>query len=189
MTLFTNVQQIPLLSYDFIMVDPPWYFKNRSPKGEGRNATAYYKCWTISDIKALQPGYFAAPDCALMLWCCHPMLRQGLEVLDAWGFRFVTSGVWVKKTVNNGLCFGNGYALRSASEPFLIGSVGAPKYSKSCRTVIEGLRREHSRKPDEAFAWAEKLLPSAQKRLELFSRESRDGWDTFGDEGDKFDER
>jgi N6-adenosine-specific RNA methylase IME4 len=44
--------------------------------------------------------------------------------------------------------------------------------------------REHSRKPDEAFAAAEELCGDVH-RLELFSRQSRDGWDSFGDEVDK----
>ena len=37
------------------------------------------------------------------------MLRSGFDVLDAWGFRFATSGVWVKRTIHNSLAFGTGY--------------------------------------------------------------------------------
>lgn len=47
--------------------------------------------------------------------------------------------------------------------------------------------REHSRKPDEAFTEAERLMPDAT-RLELFSRQERVGWDVFGDEITKFEQ-
>jgi N6-adenosine-specific RNA methylase IME4 len=51
--------------------------------------------------------------------------------------------------------------------------------------VIEGEVREHSRKPEEAFQAAERLMPDA-KRIEVFSRQRREGWSTFGDQADKF---
>jgi hypothetical protein len=53
-----------------------------------------------------------------------------------------------------------GYILRTAGEPFLIGTIGRPEPSRSCRSVIEGLVREHSRKPEEACQWAERLIPT-----------------------------
>ena len=54
------------------------------------------------------------------------------------------------------------------------------------RNLIEGEAREHSRKPEVAYRAAEALLPGA-RRLELFSRASRPGWETWGDEAGKFD--
>jgi N6-adenosine-specific RNA methylase IME4 len=52
--------------------------------------------------------------------------------------------------------------------------------------VIEGPIREHSRKPDEAYAEAEKMVPNVA-RADLFSRRTRPGWDAWGDEVGKFD--
>jgi len=57
---------------------------------------------------------------------------------------------------------------------------------RSVRSVIEGPVREHSRKPDEAFAAAEQLMPDAQ-RLELFSRQQRPGWTVWGNQIDRFE--
>jgi len=105
--------------------------------------------------------------------------------LEAWGFTFKTAGHWVKRGASGKLAFGTGYVLRSAGEPFLIGAIGKPKTTRSVRSVIEGPRREHSRKPDEAYAAAQALMPDA-KRLDLFAREHRAGWDTFGNEAEKF---
>jgi N6-adenosine-specific RNA methylase IME4 len=49
------------------------------------------------------------------------------------------------------------------------------------------LAREHSRKPEEAYRAAELLMPNA-RRLELYSRTNRPGWDAYGFEAGKFGE-
>jgi N6-adenosine-specific RNA methylase IME4 len=163
------------LSYGMIVADPPWTYKNYSRKGEHKGAAAQYSCLSLEDIKALPVGQLAAPNAILVLWATNPLLNQSFEVMKAWGFTFKTAGHWVKKTRNGKLGFGTGYIVRAAGEPFLIGTIGAPKTSRSCRSVIEGPVREHSRKPDEAYAWAEKLLPDV-RRLDLFARQERPGW-------------
>ncbi|MDB5552113.1 MAG: hypothetical protein JWL86_2097, partial [Rhizobium sp.] len=71
------------------------------------------------------------------------------------------------------------------SEPVLIGTRGNPKTSRSVRSVLFGQTRGHSRKPDEAFATAERLMPRA-RRVELFSRTDRPNWEAWGDEVGKF---
>ena len=178
-------QNLPLFSYGLIMADPPWSFDNWSKKGEAKNAKAQYDCMPLDAIKAMPVGHLAAPDCLLWLWATNPMLREGMDVLDAWGFRFVTAGTWVKTTKHGKLAFGTGYVLRCANEPFLIGAIGKPKNAKNIRSVVEGPVREHSRKPDEAFEAAQDLVPGV-RRLELFSREARQGWDGWGNETEKF---
>lgn len=169
------------------MADPAWDFSNWSEAGEEKNAKAQYDCMPTADIAALPVGHLAAGDCWLWLWATHPMLGDALQVLDAWGFKFVTSGVWVKRGESGRLAFGTGYVLRSASEPFLIGKIGDPKaYSKSIRTVIEAPRRQHSRKPDQAYRACETLFGPGN-RADLWSRQSRSGWKSWGWESTKFD--
>jgi N6-adenosine-specific RNA methylase IME4 len=175
------------LTYDLIMADPPWKFENWSKAGEQKNAKAKYDCMPLADIKALPVGQLARGNCILWLWATHPMLREALEVMEAWGFSYVTSGVWVKTTAKGKIAFGTGYALRSASEPFLIGRFGAPRTSKSQRTVLLARAQEHSRKPDEAYVAAEVLAIDALRRADLFSRQTRPGWDAWGNEAGKFD--
>lgn len=173
-------------SYDLIMADPPWNFKNYSKKGEGKGAAGQYRCMSLDDIKALPVASLAARDCLLWLWATNPLLPQALEVMQAWGFKYKTAGHWSKKTKTGKQAFGTGYILRAAGEPFLIGVRGNPKTSRVVRSVVEGLAREHSRKPVEAYIAAERLMPGA-RRLDLFSREGRSGWDAWGDEAGKFD--
>lgn len=186
MTTYHRIQDVPPLRYQVIKADPPWLYKNWTKAGEKKAPQAHYDCMSLDEIKALPVSQIAAPVAVLWLWVTNPMLRQGLDVLDAWGFRFVTAGHWVKLTKHGKLGFGTGYCLRSAGEPFLIGAIGRPKYAKNVRSVIMGKAREHSRKPEEAFEAAEMLVPDAEHRIELFGREARPGWDVMGDEVGKF---
>lgn len=174
------------LSYGLIMADPPWSFDNYSAAGEGRNAKAHYGCMDLAAIAALPVSQLAAPDCILWLWATNPMLPDAIAVLKAWGFEFKTAGHWAKRTRHGKLAFGTGYVLRCAGEPYLIGTIGAPKTSRSVRSVIEGPIREHSRKPEEGYAAAAMLATGTDRRCELFSRQQRPGWDVWGDETHKF---
>jgi N6-adenosine-specific RNA methylase IME4 len=142
---------------------------------------------TIDDIKALPVKRLAAPDCCLFLWATFPMLPQALEVMASWGFEYRSGGVWHKRTRNGKTAFGTGYRVRSACEPFLLGFIGNPKNSRSERNLIEGEAREHSRKPESAYAWAERYLPDA-RRCELFGRQRRAGWEVWGNETNKFEQ-
>ncbi|MBO6755708.1 MAG: DNA methyltransferase [Roseibium sp.] len=182
--------ELPMFGYDFIMADPHWRFETWSEKGRlSKGPDRHYQTAEISKIiKEFPIGYLASKTCLLWLWATHPMIDQQICAGRAWGFKFVTSGVWVKRTKHGKLAFGNGYRLRSASEPFVLFTMGNPETTKSVRTVIEGPVREHSRKPDEAYQEAERLMPAAERRLDLFSRETRPGWEAFGDEAGKFDQ-
>ncbi len=175
-----------MFGYDFIMADPPWSFSNWSVAGEEKNAKAQYGCMSLDAIKALPVSQLAAPDCLLWMWATNPMLPQAIETLGAWGFTFKTAGHWAKRTAGGKLAFGTGYILRCAGEPFLIGAIGKPKTARNVRSVIEGHIREHSRKPDEAYREAERLMPDA-RRVDLFSRQTRPGWTAWGNEVSKFD--
>ena len=191
------------LSYELIMADPPWPTKMRAPKGESKSAAAHYSLMSFDAIKELPVGQLAAPDCVLFLWSVwnlmlytgdpdrgyrdHDASRSPVgEVIKAWGFRPVSGGAWLKRTVHGKVSFGPGYRVRSACEPFLLGIIGNPCNSRSERNLIDGLARGHSRKPEESYAWCERYLPGA-RRLELFSRTSRPGWDAWGNEAGKFD--
>ncbi len=174
-------------AYGYIMCDPPWHFVLRSEAGAKKSAQAQYETMTIADIAALPVGDLARETCILWLWATAPMLPQQIAIGEAWGFRYATSGAWVKRTRSGKLAFGTGYILRSAHEPFLIFSRGDPLTTKSIRSVIEAETREHSRKPDEAYDAAERMMPQAFRRADLFSRQSRPGWEPWGLEAGKFD--
>jgi len=193
-----------------IMADPPWNFGLWSENGAGRSPTAHYDCQGLDWIKALPVDVLAGKNCLLWLWATNPMLPQALEVIEAWGFTFKTAGTWVKRTVHGANCFGGGYIFRSANEPILIATRGRVKVAeRSIRSIlsdfgggaaemlheqdplrslgftIEARRREHSRKPDLAYATARRLVPTGTG-IDLFSREHRPGWTSWGNEAGKF---
>ena len=175
-------------AYDLIFIDPPWTFNTWSAKGKEKKAPeVHYECQGIEWVRQLPVRDYAAENCLLWLWATNPLLDQQIDVLKQWGFTFKTAGTWVKMTKHWKQSFGTGYILRSANEPFLIGTIGKPKTTRGVRSAILGRVREHSRKPESAYAAAEKLMPGA-RRADIFSRQRRSGWDAWGNEVDKFEE-
>lgn len=173
--------------FGLLMADPPWKFANFSKKGEGKNAVQKYACMTLDEIKALDVAGIADKNCLLWLWATSPMLLQALEVVNAWGFTYKTHGSWVKTTKAGVPTMGTGYVLRGAHEPFIIAARGKPKiHSRSIRSVIMAQRREHSRKPDQAYLAAAALAGDVAK-ADLFSRQSRENWSSWGNETGLFD--
>lgn len=175
----------PFGGFDFIMADPPWSYQMRSESGYKKAPDAHYKTMSMQAIKAMPVEMLAAKDCLLWLWAVGPMLPEALAVIQAWGFTFKTQGHWAKQTKTGKQTFGTGYLLRNAGEPFLIATRGAPRVKRVVRNTILGLARDHSRKPEEAYREAMRLMPDAQ-RLDLFSRQLRPDWRSWGDEIDKF---
>lgn len=186
--IYDRITDLPIFAYDVILADPPWLFEVRSEKGEGKSPQRHYKCLPTPEICALPVGHAAAGDCWLWLWATWPMLRDAHEVMDAWGFRYVTGGPWIKRGKSGKLAFGPGYILRECGEVFLLGKNGSPKtFTKDQRNIIEAPRRQHSRKPDEAYRICERLFDPKARRLDLFSRQERRGWDACGDQVGKFE--
>lgn len=172
--------------YGAVLADPPWDYKLWSDKGSGKSAQNQYDCMDIEALKKLPVGRLAADGCMLFMWCTAPMLDQQIDLLKAWGFKYVTMGAWAKRSsTDKTWAFGTGYILRSAMEPFIIGTMNRPNFvSKSERNLIVSPVREHSRKPDSQYTKVEAM--SRGPFCELFSRTNREGWDSWGNEKGKF---
>lgn len=179
-------KELPPRSFGAILCDPPWRFSNYSPKGEAKNATNHYDCMSLGEIKALPVSDLAAKDCALIMWATAPMLPQAIETLDAWGFTYKSAGAWAKQSkTGKKWSFGTGYVFRSATEFYIVGTIGKPRVkSRSIRNLIVAPVREHSRKPDDMHAHVEALFDGPY--LEMFAREARPGWSAWGNETTKF---
>lgn len=174
-------------AYHMIMADFPWDFSLFSEKGGNKSAQKHYRCLPLDEIKRFPVADLAAPDCILWMWATSPMIDLQIEVLKHFGFEFKTMGGWNKITKHGKQHFGTGYILRGNGEPYLIGTRGQPRTTKSVRSFFDGTVREHSRKPEEAYRNAERLLPKA-RRVELFSRTNRRGWESWGDQVGHFPE-
>lgn len=174
-----------MFGYDVIVADPPWNFELYSEAGESKSAKAHYATMTLDEIAALRVGDLARGDCLLLLWHCAwtpPGAMQG--ILNCWGFTYKTTIIWRKTTRNGKVRMGPGYRARTMHEPIILATVGNPRH-KAFPSIIDGVAREHSRKPEEFYQLVEASAAGA-RRADLFSRQRRPGWDAFGFEADKF---
>lgn len=166
------------MKYRTIYADPPW-----AESGGGRlGANAHYPLMKTKKIIALAPMVqeLAEDNAHLYLWTTNNFLPDALEVMKAWGFRYVTTITWMKNQM------GLGQYFRGLTEHCLFGVRGKLPYK-----VIDGKRqqgktgffekkREHSRKPVQMREMIEKV--SYPPFIELFARERFDGWDAWGNE-------
>ena len=194
--IYSDFDQIPRKRYACISADPPWHHRSRSPKGQNRRSPSHhYKVMDSLDIGALPVRELSANDCHLFLWTTQPHLQEAFSVMGAWGFKYSSVHTfWVKLNPKGSdaiwltpsmISKGMGLTTRKNVELLLLGRKGSPKrLVKNMGDIMFAARREHSRKPDETFSRIETYCTGP--RLELFSREPRDGWDTFGNEAKKF---
>jgi N6-adenosine-specific RNA methylase IME4 len=173
-------------SYEVIIADPPWRFRTWGEHNQRKSASRHYPLMTTDSIAALPVNQLAQRNCLLLLWATGAMLPQAMQVMQAWGFAFKSLMVWRKMTPNGKVRMGTGYWARSMCEPILIGSIGAPPKFSAFPSIFDGVAREHSRKPEEFYGLVQKHT-AGLRRADLFSRESRAGFDAWGDEVGKFD--
>lgn len=196
---------IPRGHFNCIVADPPWVFKARTAlqmdnPGSRRDVERHYNTMSLTDIKALLVGDLATKHAHLFLCTTGPCLPQAFEVITAWGFRYSSVAfTWVKlkrsfnpmqlrvlPTNDGDLHVGLGLTTRKNCEFVLLARRGnARREAKNIREVILEPVREHSRKPDALFDRVERYCIGP--RLEIFSRQTRPGWSTWGRETGKFD--
>lgn len=171
--------------FSTILADPPWRFANRTGKvAPEHRRLDRYSTMTLESILALDVKSVLAPNAHLYLWVPNALLPDGLEVMKAWGFRYVSNIVWAKRRKDGGPDGrGVGFYFRNVTELLLFGVHGSMRTlapGRSQVNMIETRKREHSRKPDEQYDLIEACSPGAY--LELFARHRRAGWTAWGDE-------
>jgi len=174
----------PNKKYNIIYADPAWSFKTYSDKGKGRSPDNHYSVISLEEIKDLPLQDIADDNCILFIWVTFPLLKESFEVIDAWGFTYKTVGFnWVKKNKKTDSWFwGLGYWTRANSELCLIATKGTIKrQSASVHQVIDTPIERHSKKPDIIRDKIVELVGDLP-RIELFARETADGWDSWGNE-------
>ncbi|MFT3708026.1 MAG: MT-A70 family methyltransferase [Archangium sp.] len=175
----------PAKQYAAGIADPSWM--ERGGGQVKRGADAHYDLMPTKEICALPVRDLFLPNAHLYLWVTNNFLPDGLEVMAAWGFRYVTNCCWGKVNERGVVQQGLGQYFRGAHELLLFGVRGSLPY----RTTAEGKRAqfpslvlaprtEHSRKPDVFYDVVERI--SAGPYLELFARRRRPGWDAWGNE-------
>jgi N6-adenosine-specific RNA methylase IME4 len=151
--------ELPKEKYQVILADPPW--KYDFAETASRQIENQYPTMSLEEICSLKiPN---ASDSVLFLWATAPKLKEALQVMDSWGFRYVTNAVWDKGKI------GMGYWFRGQDEKSRVSS------------VIKEERKGHSQKPGIVYQIIETMFPKL-KKVELFARRTRDGWTAWGNQ-------
>lgn len=90
--------------YNVIYADPPWRYGDRKCNGA---CEFHYNTMTLQEIKDLPVARLCEKDCVLFLWTTYPMLREALQVIEAWGVKYKKHRFSVAKAepIREGLLF------------------------------------------------------------------------------------
>lgn len=184
------------MQYRAITLDPPWSYERTAGQGV---ANKQYDLMTWQDLAALGPliHAVAAPDCAIFLWTCAPLLMETAEMVKAWDLRYITKAfTWLKTTPNGGYFVGLGSHTRANTEDVWLLSNGTPRRRDTAvYQIVPTIEEEavsaplsrHSAKPAEVYRRIERYIDGPF--LEVFARRQRSGWTCIGNELDGLDIR
>lgn len=162
--------------YHVLVVDPPWQYDKRAEDATHRGR-CLYPTMTISEIMDMEIP--AEENSVLWLWTTNAFLHDAYHIIEEWDFTPKTVLTWVKDRM------GTGDWLRGKSEHCIMAIRGKPVIDLTNQTtILNAPLREHSRKPDEFYQMVGDLCPG--RKIDIFSREPREGWDQWGCESDKF---
>ncbi len=177
-------------TYDIFVIDPPW------PQGKGGIRSARplqgrsldYETMSFDDIFLLLSSKIlisATQNHSVFMWNTERSLSECDSRMNLLGYKRHCRFIWDK---GNGVApafsirYSHEYLVWYYKEKFT-------PIDKSVRgkfmTVFKETPRAHSRKPDIAYRIIDEMYPQSP-RIDVFSREKRDGWDQFGDQIDHF---
>ena len=169
--------------YAVIYCDPPWRYAGRQHAGAAKPSTGgaamHYPTMGAQELAAMPVADIASKDALIFMWATSPVLDQAVALLSAWGFTYKTVAfVWYKQRTNPG------YYTMSQCELCLVGKRGKipqPRGARNVRQFVDVKRGRHSEKPADVADRIVEMFPH-HKRIELFARTQRAGWDVWGNE-------
>lgn len=175
------IKDFPNKKYNVIVVDPPWKIKKLTHKTRPNQVNMDYDLMSINEIKKLDIKSIAQDKCWVFLWTTQKYLFESKEVLESWGFKYLVMGVWQKTFgVSAGMPL---FGFRWNAEFIAIGYNKKPdlwqKGKKLIPLVFEAENIKHSKKPDKFYELVSQL---GNKRIDLFARNKRPGWEVWGNE-------
>jgi N6-adenosine-specific RNA methylase IME4 len=180
--------------YEVVLADPPWTYYGQQNKWGA--AAKFYSLMSDDDIRSLPVNELLATRSVLFLWATGPRLDLALQCISDWGlFYRGMAFVWVK-TKQSGAPIGAQGVRPSIVKPtteFVLAASRAargrplPLADEGVPQVVMAPKQAHSAKPREVQERIERLYPSA-RRIELFARTPRVGWDAWGMEAGVLDD-
>lgn len=162
-----------------IVIDPPWPMEKIQREVRPNQIEFDYTTMSIEEIREFPLNKFVSPDgCHVYMWTTQKFLQYSFDVFEAWGVKYQCLMTWVK---NVGF---TPFSWMYSTEHILYGTIGnLPLLRKGIRLDFNAKVREHSRKPDEFYDIVKRV--SSDPRIDIFSREKRDGFEQYGYEADK----
>lgn len=182
-----------------ILADPPWaeHGGGKIKRGADRHYDLIKDPIEIADVmkrSGIWQHTGVADNAHLYLWATDNHLLDALEVIRLLQFRYVRTFVWVKTKdeTTRELRAGIGQYARGCHE-LLLFAVRGSGMDESVMTDAKDIpsalllphpsengKRIHSRKPEEFYDLIE--CRSKGPYLEMFAREARKGWTSWGNE-------
>lgn len=176
--------------FSVLMIDPPWFKKKgglrKARPNQGRNLD-YETMPTNKIFDLLDAEIFnnTTENHAVFMWTIEQYLNDCDKYMEQRGYRRHCRFIWDKM---NGVApaftvrYSHEYLIWYYKEKML---PIAKEQQGKFMTVFSEKAREHSRKPEYAYKMIEALYPN-ENRIDVFSREKREGWCQFGNQTDRF---
>lgn len=184
------------MKYVTILADPPWPHESfvtghvTAKRKVHRTKALPYPSMDVAEICAMQIARVAAADAWLFLRTPNSYLPAAFDVAEAWGFLYRQMLVWVKTGTPNPF---PGCIAPNHAEYLLVCRRGSPRRRNTIPSSVVHAPRaadgEHSRKPEVFIDLIQRVTSRAQgPRLEIFARQHRSGWETWGNQVITMDE-
>lgn len=172
--------------YGLFCIDPPW----RQSKGGKKNVRKLssgteldYNVLTLEQIKEHleQTNNISQENSVLFLWTIDKYLFEAQALAEGLGYKLHARMIWNKVTgipAAFTVRYGHEYLLymyRGKLTP-----VSRDERGK-IHTVFTEQVKKHSQKPEVSFEIIERLYPDL-KKIEMYARKERSGWDCWGNE-------
>lgn len=173
-------------TYDLILADPPWKQSRGGKKSARKNSSGRamdYSVCTLEEIKAhlAQATALTEHNAVLFLWTIDKYLIDAQRMAESLGYKLHARMIWNKVTG-----IPAAFTIRYGHEYLLYmykGKLRPVAHDERGRihTVFTERVKRHSQKPEISFEIIQRLYPD-ERKIELYARQERAGWDCWGNE-------
>lgn len=172
--------------YDLILADPPWKQSKGGKKSVRANSSGRPLDYQVCTLEEIEEHLKAAvsltgENSILFLWTIDKYLFEAQEIAERLGYKLHARLIWNKVTgvpAAFTVRYGHEYLLymyKGKLRPVALEERG------KIHTVFTERVQRHSQKPEISFDIIERLYPT-EKKIELYARRTRTGWDCWGNE-------
>lgn len=172
--------------YNLLYADPPWQQRRGGRKSVRPNSSGKELDYPTASLDVIQNHLETATaltsdNAVLFLWTIDKYLYEAESMAKNLGYKLHARMIWDKVTgipAAFTVRYSHEYLLymyRGKFTPVALDARG--KFS----TVFAEKVRRHSQKPEFAYRMIESLYPDLRK-LEMYARNARPGWDNWGNE-------